>query len=229
RATRADRGRVGDQRGTADAGIAVGTDAQTDTQAVAAAPAARVCDLRAGGDLPRLWHGHAAYRRGRERDAGICAGALQGDSPCATEAHLVRPLVDALGRYVLAASKLHADDTPVPVLQPGRGVTKTGRLWTYVRDDRPAGSAEAPAVWFQYSPDRKGERPVAHLKHFTGILQADGYAGFDRLYERGDIMEAACWAHVRRNFYDLHVANDSSIAAVALTRIGALYAIETEI
>src|SRR5205814_9131692 len=70
---------------------------------------------------------------------------------------------------------------------------------------------------------------VAHLKHFTGILQADGYAGFDRLYERGDIMEAACWAHVRRNFYDLHVANDSSIAAVALTRIGALYAIETEI
>ena len=78
------------------------------------------------------------------------------------------------GRYVLAATKPHADDTPVPVLQPGRGSTKTGRLWTYVRDDRPAGSAEAAAVWFQYSPDRKGERPLSHLKHFAGILQADG-------------------------------------------------------
>ena len=73
-----------------------------------------------------------------------------------------------------------------PVLQPGHGVTKAGRLWTYVRDDRAAGSTEAPAVWFQYSPDRKGEWPLTHLKHFTGILQADGYAGFDRLYERGD-------------------------------------------
>jgi hypothetical protein len=84
-------------------------------------------------------------------------------------------------------------------------------------------------VWSQYSPDRKGERPVAHLRHFTGVLQADGYAGFDRLYERGDIIEAACWAHVRRKFYDINVANDSPIAAVALTRIGALYAIEAEI
>ena len=144
-------------------------------------------------------------------------------------AHLVQPLVDALGRYVLMANKLHADDTPVPVLEPGRGVTKTGRLWTYVRDDRPAGSTDAPAVWFQYWPDRKGERPLTHLRHFTGILQADGYAGFDRLYERGDIMEAACWAHVRRKFYDLHVATDSPIAGEALTRIGALYAIESEV
>ena len=144
-------------------------------------------------------------------------------------AHLVQPLVDALGRYVLGANKLHADDIPVPVLQPGRGTTKTGRLWTYVRDDRPAGSAEAPAVWFQYSPERKGERPAAHLQDFSGILQADGYAGFDRLYARGDIVEAACWAHARRKFYDLHIANASPIAAQALTRIGALYAIETEL
>ena len=144
-------------------------------------------------------------------------------------AHLVQPLVDALGRYVLGANKLHADDTPVPVLQPGNGVTKTGRLWTYVRDDRPAGSADAPAVWFQYSPDRKGEHPVAHLRDFTGILQADGYAGFDRLYARGDIVEAACWAHVRRKFYDFHVATASPLAVEALTRIGALYAIETDL
>ena len=144
-------------------------------------------------------------------------------------AHLVQPLVDALGRYVLAANKLHADDTPVPVLQPGRGVTKTGRLWTYVRDDRPAGSADAPAVWFQYSPDRKGERPLTHLKPFAGILQADGYAGFERLYARGDVIEAACWAHVRRKFYDIYTANDSPIAAAALTRIGTLYAVETDL
>lgn len=144
-------------------------------------------------------------------------------------ARLVQPLVDALGRYVLGANKLHADDTPVPVLEPGRGVTKTGRLWTYVRDDRPAASTDPPAVWFQYSPDRKGERPVTHLRKFAGILQADGYAGFDQLYARGDIVEAACWAHVRRKFYDIHVTNASPIAAEALTRIGALYAIEADL
>jgi len=144
-------------------------------------------------------------------------------------ARLVQPLVDALGRYVVGAAKLHADDTPVPVLEPGRGSTKTGRLWTYVRDDRPAGSSDAPAVWFQYSPDRKGERPLSHLKKFKGILQADGYAGFDRLYAHGDILEAACWAHVRRPFFDIHEHDRSPIAAEALTRIGGLYAIESAI
>ena len=147
-------------------------------------------------------------------------------------AHLVQPLVDALGRYVLGANKLHADDTPVPVLQPGNGVTKTGRLWTYVRDDRPAGSADAPAVWFQYSPDRKGEHPVAHLRDFTGILQADGYAGFDRLYARGDIVEAACWAHARRYFWDVYDSQKrlpGSLAEQALQRIALLYEVEADI
>lgn len=144
-------------------------------------------------------------------------------------ARLLDPLVTALSNHVLAAEKLHADDTPVPVLQPGRGTTKTGRLWTYVRDDRPAGSATPPAVWFRYSPDRKGVRPLEHLGAFTGILQADGYAGFDQLYETKPITEAACWAHVRRKFYDLHQATDSPLAAEALARIGALYAIEAEI
>jgi transposase len=114
------------------------------------------------------------------------------------------------------------------VLCPGRGTTKQGRLWTYVRDDRSAGSTDPPAVWFRYSPDRKGERPRAHLAAFTGVLQADAYAGFDRLYgER--IQEAACWAHVRRKFYDIHVSLSSPIAAEALDRIGRLYAIEGEI
>jgi transposase len=142
---------------------------------------------------------------------------------------LLAPLVDAVRKHVLAASKLDADDTPVPVLAPGMGKTKTARLWTYVRDDRPAGDTTAPAVWFAYSEDRKGEHPKQHLSGFTGILQADGYAGFHHLYEGGRIQEAACWAHVRRKFYDIHVANGSAIAAEAIERIGLLYGIEREI
>ncbi|MGO9994112.1 MAG: IS66 family transposase [Steroidobacteraceae bacterium] len=142
-------------------------------------------------------------------------------------------LVTAISRHVLQADKLHADDTPVPVLCPGRGTTRQGRLWTYVRDDRPAGIETPPAVWFAYSPDRKGEHPRRHLQHFQGILQADGYAGFDKLYNEADpdhpIKEAACWAHVRRKFYDIQVATDSPVASEALTRIGELYGIETEI
>lgn len=129
----------------------------------------------------------------------------------------------------MSASKLHADDTPVPVLAPGLGKTKLGRLWTYVRDDRPAGDQTPPAVWFAYSPDRKGEHPQAHLQDFRGMLQADAYAGFDPLYRSGRIQEAACWAHVRRKFYDLHVAHNSPVATEALRRIGELYAIETDI
>jgi transposase len=144
-------------------------------------------------------------------------------------AQLLEPLVEALRRYVTAASKLHADDTPVPVLAPGNGKTKTGRLWTYVRDDRPAGNTAAPAVWFAYSPDRKGEHPERHLAKFRGTLQADAYAGFNQLYENGRIAQAACWAHVRRKFYDLEQAHASPLAREALVRIGALYGIEEQI
>ena len=139
------------------------------------------------------------------------------------------PLVEALRQYVMAAGKLHADDTPVPVLAPGLGKTKTGRLWTYVRDDRAAGDKAAPAVWFAYSPDRKGEHPQQHLSKFRGDLQADAYAGFNPLYEKGDIREVGCWAHVRRKFYDLHAAHASPIATEAIERIRQLYEIEGEI
>lgn len=142
---------------------------------------------------------------------------------------LLDPLVEALAGYVLKPGKLHVDDTPVPVLDPGRGKTKTGRLWTYVRDDRPAGSSDPPAVLFRYSPDRRGERPRKHLGNFAGILQADAYSGFGHLYEGGKIQEAACWAHARRAFYDIHQANQSPIAAEAIARIAVLYQIETEI
>ena len=101
---------------------------------------------------------------------------------------------------------------PVPVLAPGTGKTKTGRLWVYVRDERPHGGQRAPAAVFFYSPDRKGERPQEHLKRFRGVLHADGYAGFNAIFEKGTIVEAACWAHVRRKFFDVHAANSSPIA-----------------
>jgi transposase len=104
---------------------------------------------------------------------------------------LLEPLVGVIGRYVVATCRLHGDDTPVPVLYPGRGTTKQGRLWTYVRDDQQAGSVDPPAVFFCYRPDPKGEGPRAHLAHITGVLQADAYAGFDKLYGE-KIKEAAC-------------------------------------
>jgi len=144
-------------------------------------------------------------------------------------AALLDPLIDALKKDVLASDVLHGDDTPVPVLAPGLGKTKTGRLWTYVRDGRPWGSDQPPAAVFFYSPDRKGEHPQAHLKNFKGILHVDGYAGFNAIFETGHVTEAACWAHVRRKFFDVHAANASPIAKKALDKIAALYAIEAQI
>src|ERR1700688_5025196 len=173
--------------------------------------------------LPLYRQSEIYAREGVELERSTLADWVGGTSA------LLAPLVEALRRHVMAADKLHADDTPVPVLAPGNGKTKTGRLWTYVRDDRPAGDATPAAVWFAYSPDRKGEHPQAHLGNFTGTLQADGYAGFNAVYETGRIQEAACWAHVRRKFYDLHVAHKSPVAAEAMERIAALYAIEKEI
>jgi len=157
-------------------------------------------------------------RQGVELDRSTLAGWVGAASK------LLAPLVDAVRRHVLGATKLHADDTPVPVLAPGNGKTKTGRLWTYVRDDRPAGDNTAPAVWFAYSPDRKGEHPREHLKDFTGTLQADAYSGFHHLYDTGRIHEAACWAHARRKFHDIHAAHPSPTTTGAINRIGALYA-----
>jgi transposase len=141
---------------------------------------------------------------------------------------LMQPLVEALRREVMASEVLHGDDTPVPVLAPGLGRTKTGRLWTYVRDERPHGGKRPPAAAYFYSPDRKGEHPQTHLKAFKGFLHADGYAGFNALFD-GDVVEVACWAHVRRKFFDVHQATASPIAKEALDRIGGLYGIEAEV
>jgi transposase len=162
-------------------------------------------------------------RQGVELERSTMADWVGGSS------RLIEPLVEALQGYVMEAGKLHADDTPVPVLAPGNGKTKTGRLWTYVRDDRPAGDKAAPAVWFAYSPDRKGEHPEQHLGKFRGTLQADAYAGFNQLYAAGRIQQAVCWAHVRRHFYDLEQAHASPIAQEALQRIAALYKVEDQI
>jgi transposase len=175
--------------------------------------------------LPLYRQAEIYERSGLDLDRSTLADWVGGSS------RLLAPLVEALRRYVLSARKLHADDTPVPVLAPGTGKTKTGRLWTYVRDDRPAGDSSPPAVWFAYSPDRKGEHPQRHLRAFHGTLQADAFAGFNALYEDANrgICEAACMAHIRRKFYDLHQAHASPVAAEALRRIGELYAIESEI
>src|SRR5437588_4024500 len=139
------------------------------------------------------------------------------------------PLIDALAADVMASNTLHVDDTPVPVLAPGTGKTKTGRLWTYVRDERPFAGTRPPAALFFYSPDRKGAHPRAHLKEFRGTIHADGYAGFNELFAGNRIVEAACWAHVRRKFFDVYTANGSPIAKEALERIGRLYQVEKEI
>lgn len=173
--------------------------------------------------LPLYRQAEIYAREGVELDRSTMAEWVGGCS------RLLQPLVEVLRRHVLSAAKLHADDTPVPVLAPGRGKTKTGRLWTYVRDDRPWGDKTPPAVWFAYTPDRKGEHPQAHLKEFTGTLQADAYAGYGPVYEGGRVQEAACMAHVRRPFYDLQEAHKSAVAKEALERIAALYVIEDEI
>jgi transposase len=143
----------------------------------------------------------------------------------------LRPLVDEIRKHVFAAERIHADDTTVPVL--ARGKCRTGRLWAYVRDDKPFGGGAAPAALFYYSPDRRGEHPEEHLAGYGGIMQADAYAGFNGLYvagrKPGPIIEAACWAHGRRKFYELADLQKAPIAIEAVRRIDELFAIEREI
>ena len=143
----------------------------------------------------------------------------------------LRPLRDAIEGHVLAAERIHTDDTTVPVLAAGK--CKTGRLWAYVRDDRPFAGGAAPAALFHYSPDRGGEHPQTHLAKFSGLMQADAYSGYIGLYAEGRkpgrIIEAACWAHGRRKFFELAELQKAPIAIEAVRRIDALFAIEREI
>jgi hypothetical protein len=154
-------------------------------------------------------------------------------------AWLLRPLGELIAGHVMAGRVIHADDTPVPVLAPGAGRTKTGRQWVYLRDERAHGGTAPPAVLYRYTPDRKGEHCRAQLANFTGWLHADGYAGFGKLYEIAGasssplpltgpprVAEVACWAHVRRGFFDEAKSSGSPIAQEALAKIGALFDIE---
>jgi transposase len=144
----------------------------------------------------------------------------------------LEPLWHLLHRHVMGSTRIFADDTPLPVLDPGRGRTKTSRLWGYAVDDRSWQGSTPPAVVFFYAEDRKGEHPAAHLAEFQGVLQVDGYSGFKSLLERrspGKIRLAFCWAHCRRRFYEIHQATGSPLAEEALRRIGELYRIEAEI
>ncbi len=142
-----------------------------------------------GDHVPLYRQAEIYARQGVELDRSLLAQWVGNVSA------LLTPLTNALREHVLAAGVVHADDTPIPVLAPGLGKTKTGQLWTYVRDERPAGGQVAPAVWFAYSADRKGANPQEHLQDFAGILQADGYAGYSKIYDGGRVIEAACWAH----------------------------------
>ena len=158
-------------------------------------------------------------------------------------AWLLSPLVEAVATQVMSGRVIHADDTPVDVLAPGTGKTNTGRFWVYLRDERNHAGSAPPAVLYRYTPDRKGEHCRKELANFTGWLQADGYAGFGRLYEIAGlkssdavlmhgpprVAEVGCWSHVRRGFFDEWSEHKSAIAKEALDRIGALFDIERPI
>ena len=141
---------------------------------------------------------------------------------------LLDPLADAIGRHVLNGQAIFADDTPVKMLAPGSGKTKTARLWAYVRDERPWVGEAPTAAWYQFSPDRKGARPSEHLANYTGWMHADGYAGFEELYRSGRVHEVACMSHIRRKFVDVHASQGSAIAEETIRRIARLYGIEKQ-
>ena len=148
---------------------------------------------------------------------------------------LLEPIIEELVKHIFAAQKLHADDTPIKVLAPGTGKTKVGRIWTYVLNGRAYGDDTFPAVCYYYSPDRSGSRPEGHLANFSGVLQADAYAGYNGVYHseakpENTIYEACCWAHVRRKFYDITVSSDNAlIAHEVIEQISKIYAVESEV
>jgi transposase len=168
-------------------------------------------------------------RQGVDLDRSTLAGWV------GSMAALTAPLVDAIAAHVLAGPVVHADDTPVPVLDPGGGKTRTGRLWIALRDERPWSGAAPPAAFYRYSPDRRSEHAEALLGRCRGFLQADAYAGFKALYEpeaqtgQPRLVEVACWSHARRKLYDVHVETASPLAKGMLERITELFAIETAI
>jgi transposase len=175
--------------------------------------------------LPLTRQAEAYAREGVDIDVSTMADWV---GACAATLY---PVVALIRAHVFAAERIHADDTTVPVLAKGK--TRTGRLWAYVRDDKPFAGPEPPAAIYFYSRDRSGEHPQTHLAHYVGLMQADAYAGFSPPYEGArkpaPIIEAACWAHGRRKFYELAEIAQSPIAIEAVRRIDAIFAIEREI
>jgi transposase len=175
--------------------------------------------------LPLTRQAEAYAREGVEIDVSTMADWV------GASAAMLQPLVLLIRAHVFAAQRIHADDTTVPVLAKGK--TRTGRLWAYVRDDHPFAGPDSPAAAYFYSRDRSGEHPQAHLAGYSGLMQADAYAGFNPLYagarKPAPIIEAACWAHGRRKFYELAEITAAPIAVEAVKRIDAIFAIEREI
>jgi transposase len=139
---------------------------------------------------------------------------------------LLEPLADHIGKLVRAGPALFADDTPVKM--QAKGKAQTARLWSYVRDERPWCGQAPPCVWYQFSVDRKGEHPSSHLRGYKGVIHADGYTGFNGLFETDRASEQACMVHVRRKFVDIYESEGSAIAEETIKRIAALYAVEKE-
>jgi len=187
------------------------------------ATVAHVVAAKYADHLPLYRQAQIYARQGIELDRSTLADWV------GRAAFLLRPVHERLLETLKRSEKLFADETTAPVLDPGRGRTKTGQLWAYARDDRPWGGLDPPAVAYVYAPDRKAERPMAHLAGFTGVLQVDGYGGYRPLAEKGFVRLAFCWAHVRRRFYELAAAGPAPIATEALERIKGIYAVEADI
>jgi transposase len=183
---------------------------------------AMVLEAKFGQHLPLNRQGETYAREGVELSVSTLADWV------GTAAAVLSPLHALIAAHVLAAERLHGDDTTVPLL--ARGKTVTARLWTYVRDDRPFAGPAPPAALFQFSRDRTAEHPRRHLASYAGILQADAYAGFGELYrpdrKPGPITEAACWAHFRRKAFELAEIARAPLAAEAVRRIDRVFEAE---
>ena len=173
--------------------------------------------------LPLYRQAQIFARHGVELERSTLAGWVGG------ACWWLEALHDLLCKNVFGSNHLFADDTPIPVLDPGRGRTKTGRLWVYAREQRGWGGPDPPAAVYLFAPDRKAERPRAHLERFKGILHVDGYVGFEQLADNRDVTLAACWAHTRRKFYEIAEADGAPVATEALRRISELYAVEGQV
>jgi transposase len=183
---------------------------------------AHVLVSKYGDHLPLYRQSQIFERQGIELDRSTLADWV-GKATA-----LLQPVADAIGRHVLGGPAIFADDTPIRLQSPGEGRTRTARIWTYVRDERPWRGPDPPAACYRFTCDRKGEHPASHLAGYRGWMHADGYSGFNELYRSGSVREVACLAHVRRQFVDVFQAEGSVIAEEAIKRIAGLYAVEKE-